>query len=151
MPRHPCYVFLHINVSLLQLKTPSNDRVWEFQTSHLWGCAARYLTHRSAHFENSQMEPETPTFYTSSVFGQNFKKIWIFSFVCWASQQRKLGGAQQRSGGESSNDIWWIWRCHETSLITCEQTEARAAGVVEPRPQCHYTHTQRPNTHPNLG
>ena len=27
---------------------------------------------------------------------------------CLLGQQRKLGGAQQRSGGESSNDIWWI-------------------------------------------
>ena len=151
--RRSCYVFFHINVPLLQLKTQCNDRVWDFlNKSPARLCSPVPDTQVRSSWKWIQIEPETPTFHTSALFRQNFKCLAKseFSFVCWASQQRKLGGAQQRSG-ESSNDIWWVWRCRETSLITCQQTEARAAGVVEPRPQCHYTHTGRPNTHPNLG
>ena len=93
--RRSCYVFFHINVPLLQLKTQCNDRVWDFlNKSPARLCSPVPDTQVRSSWKWIQIEPETPTFHTSALFRQNFKCLAKseFSFVCWASQQRKLGG-----------------------------------------------------------
>ena len=58
-------------------------------------------------WNQTQLEPENLAFTAHSVpVGFELSDKFEFSFVCWASQQRKLGGGRQ-SSGESCNDIWW--------------------------------------------
>ena len=136
--------FLHINGSppyySLKLTT-----LFDFWMCHLRGGAAGNLTHRTAHFgichlKTSLFTPPPPS-GKFQVAGKS-----DFSFVCWASQQRKLGGAQQGSG-ESCNDI-----CYRNFLtkpllsrLSADRSQGRrgagAKATVSLHPHPTPTHT----------
>ena len=119
--------------------------LFDFWMCHLRGGAAGNLTHRTAHFgichlKTSLFTPPPPS-GKFQVAGKS-----DFSFVCWASQQRKLGGAQQGSG-ESCNDI-----CYRNFLtkpllsrLSADRSQGRrgagAKATVSLHPHPTPTHT----------
>ena len=113
---------------------------------HLWGGASGHLANRSAHFEIATWKPHFSHPQCSGKLLSGRKSD--FSFVCWASQQRKLGGAQQ-GPGESCNDIWIPTLL--TKPLLSRLSADRSQGRRGWRSQGHSVITPTSHTHPHLG
>ena len=118
--------------------------------SHLRGGAARHLAHRPAHFEIGGSRNLKTWLFTPPKLRKSFRwQEGNLTFVCWSSQQRKLGGAQQGSG-ESCNDICCSIAVTKPLLssLSRQKPGPQEGGCWS---QGHNVITPTPNTHPHLG